>query len=113
MKQLRVIWCTEGRPRENDIHNDAYSNHKAAKARFRRLHRKHVAKYMSQLDSELDRTAERDYYRFWRMVKSRRKNTSENLGSGIKFNGVTVRDRHTSLITGDSISNHYIPLLRV
>ena len=48
---------------------------------------------MSQLDSELDRTAELDYYRFWRIVKSRRKNTSENLGSGIKFNGVTVRDR--------------------
>ena len=47
------------------------------------------------------------------MVKSRRKDTTENLGSGIKFNGVTVRDRHTSLITGDSISNHYIPLLRV
>ena len=44
-------------------------------------------------DSELDRTAELDSYRFWRMVKSRRKNTSENLGSGIKFNGVTVRDR--------------------
>ena len=63
------------------------------RARFRRLHRKHVAEYMSQLDSELDRTAERDSYRFLRKVKSRRKNTSENLGSGIKFNGVTVRDR--------------------
>ena len=48
---------------------------------------------MSQLESELDRTAELDSYRFWRMVKSRRKNTSETLGSGIKFNGVTVRDR--------------------
>ena len=48
---------------------------------------------MSQLDSELDRTAERDSYRFWRIVKGSRKDTTEHLGSGIKFNGVTVRDR--------------------
>ena len=90
MKQLRAIWCREGRPRENDVHNDAYCNYKAAKARFRRLYRKLVAEYVSQLDSELDRTAELDYYRFWRIVKSRRKNTSENLGFDIKFNGGTV-----------------------
>jgi len=47
---------------------------------------------MSQLDSELDRTAERDSYRFWRIVKGSRKDTTEHLGSGIKFNGVTIRD---------------------
>ena len=69
MKQLRAIWCREGRPRENDVHNDAYCNYKAAKARFRRLHRKHVAEYMSQLDSELDRTAELDSYSFLENVE--------------------------------------------
>jgi len=46
MKQLRAIWCREGRPRENDIHNDSCCIYKAAKARFKRLHRKHVAEYL-------------------------------------------------------------------
>jgi len=50
MKQLSAIWGREDRLRENDIHNDAYCNYMAAKSQFRRLHRKYVAVYMSQLD---------------------------------------------------------------
>ena len=111
MRQLRSIWCTVGRPRDNDVNNTTYVNYKAAKARFRRLHREAVSEYMTKLDSEIDHTAELDSYRFWKMVKSRRKGSRDNLGSGIRFDEKTLETDNKLPTTGAYTLNVCTPLL--
>ncbi|KAH3833945.1 hypothetical protein DPMN_107261 [Dreissena polymorpha] len=101
MSLVRREWCRQGRPR--DATGQAFSAYKTAKREFRRLHRKCLNIYLSNLNNEIDRMAEVDSHKFWKMVNARRNRNRSSLSSGIKFDGTTVRDR-------DSISDgwyHY------
>ena len=101
MSLVRREWCRQGRPR--DATDQAFSAYKTAKREFRRLHRKCVNIYLSNLNNEIDRMAEVDSHKFWKMVNARRNRNRSSLSSGINFDGTTVRDR-------DSISDgwyHY------
>ena len=91
MKEKRRLWCREGRPR--DITNLFYIEYKNAKRDFKRLHNYHVNQYLRQLDHEIDKTAEADSEKFWKIVNSRKNSTKCSSGAGIKFNDTIYRDK--------------------
>jgi hypothetical protein len=83
MKLLRQEWCRQGRPRNTT--NPGHSKYKAAKPKFRRLHRLRVNEYLLELNSEIERTAEVDSVKFLKMINRRKKNRSSQSACIIKF----------------------------
>lgn len=91
MKHVRWLWCCAGRPR--DTNDPSYIQYKSAKCDFRRLHRKCVINFLQSLNEDIDRCAEIDSNRFWKLVNSRRRQGTPKRGAGINFNGNLIRDR--------------------
>ena len=83
---LRNVSYCNGRPRNTDYMK--YKDYKEAKRAFRKLHRLVVNAYLSKQDSELDKIAEVDGNRFWKIVYSKKKGSRSRTGAGIKFNNV-------------------------
>ncbi|MES9880824.1 MAG: reverse transcriptase family protein [Sedimenticola sp.] len=90
MKCKRIRWINAGQPRGNTY--QCYSDYKAAKRAFRRLHKNGVDKYMSDLNSEIDTAAEMDNCYFWRLVSSRKNRSCASPGVEMTFNGETIRN---------------------
>ncbi|XP_045157960.2 uncharacterized protein LOC123524101 [Mercenaria mercenaria] len=91
MTHRRNIWCQHGRPKEKG--NEHYTEYKSAKREFRRYHRYCTAQYMTELDREIDQTAELDSRMFWKLVNNRRKQSYRKLGAGMKFNDTVFWDQ--------------------
>ncbi len=96
MKVKRREWMACGRPRGGE--HLSYSEYKDAKRKFRYCHRLCTEAYCDRLDAEIDKTAEMDSNQFWKLIRRRRKTTME-AGSEIKFDGETVRDA-SSIVKG-------------
>ena len=75
---LRNVWCINGRPRLTD--NVYCKDYKEDKRAFRKLHRIAVNAYLSKQDSELDKTAEVENNRFWKIVNSKKKGSKRRTG---------------------------------
>ena len=86
MKNFRSDWVNSGRQS-----NYTFLSYKNAKREFRRLHRQSVEKYLSELDSEINRCAEVNQSDFWNLIRSRRHKVGA-IGSEIKFGEVIYRD---------------------
>ena len=91
MRLVRRQWCNAGRPRQ--CLKVSYRQYKAAKCDFKRLHRKVVSEYLKSLNDDIDRSAEINSCRFWKLVNARRKGNRSNIGAGIKFDNEVIRDR--------------------
>ena len=91
MKDRRNMWLKDGRPRDSNVLS--YKYYKMSKRNFRKLHRYYVDLYLTNLDREIDKTAELEKNQFWKLVNKRRKRSNTRAGSEIKFNGTVYRDQ--------------------
>ena len=58
-------------------------------------HRHCSEKYLKSLNEEIDNAAGLDSRYFWKLVNTRRKNSTSNVGAELKFNGQVFRDSQT------------------
>lgn len=84
MRQKRRAWLNDGKPRNPSY--ISYTQYKAAKRDFRRIHRKHVELYLKRQTDEIDHLAEVDSGLFWRLVNSRRQKSYCSPGTELIFN---------------------------
>ena len=93
MREKRQMWIADGRSRGDSF--SSYSQYKAAKRIFRQYHRHCSEKYSKSLNEEIDNAAGLDSRYFWKLVYTRRKNSTSNVGADLKFNGQVFRDSQT------------------
>ena len=83
MSELRKSWIQCGQPRGNFY--PSYTLYKNPKCAFRKKHRFYVGQYLSNLDYEIDKTAEIDSNQFWKLVKTRRKRSNSRAGQKLNL----------------------------
>ena len=90
MREKRKMWISDGRPR--GILFSSYRQYKESKRIFRQYHRHCSEKYLKSLNEEIDNAAGLDSRYFWKLVNTRRKNSTSNVGAELRFNGQIFRD---------------------
>ena len=90
MREKRKMWISDGRPR--GISFSSYRQYKESKRIFRQYHRHCSEKYLKSLNEEIDNAAGLDSRYFWKLVNTRRKNSTSNVGAELRFNGQIFRD---------------------
>ncbi|MES9879758.1 MAG: reverse transcriptase family protein [Sedimenticola sp.] len=93
MKNLRMQWISDGRPRGDNY--PSYVNYKEAKRSFRNLHRRQVDNYLTNINSEIDASAEFDRNYFWRLVNARRNKSCASPGVEMMFDNEITREPST------------------
>ena len=90
MREKRKMWISDGRPR--GISFSSYRQYKETKRIFRQYHRHCSENYLKSLNEEIDNAAGLDSRYFWKLVNTRRKNSTSNVGAELRFNGKIFRD---------------------
>lgn len=90
MKLMRNRWISDGRPRGDNT--PSYVNYKEAKRSFRNIHRQRVENYLTDINSDIDTSAEFDRNYFWRLVNSRRNKSCTSPGVEMMFGNVITRE---------------------